>query len=103
MRHGEVEHDGVELVGGHAGPHVLGEKIEGLGHESTGLRHASESLRSVQLDLGVARLGAGKFEIGHGSRLQGPSLHLGGNLSTFNAPAAVSLKSMPEAGWRAAA
>ena len=64
--HGELEHEPVERLGGHAGPHLIDEEIEHLGHEPAGLRHAGEGVRSVELDLGVARLGAGKFEIGHG-------------------------------------
>ena len=65
VRHGEIEHEGVERLGGHAGLHLIDEEIEDLGHEPARLRHAGESFGSVQLDLGVARLGAGEFEIGH--------------------------------------
>ena len=65
MRHGEVEHEGVERLGGNAGLYPIGQKIERLGDEVAGLGHAGERLRPVELDLGVAPLGAGKFEIGH--------------------------------------
>jgi len=68
VRHGELEHELVECLGGHAGLHLLDQKIENLGHQRAGLGHSGEGLGSVQLDLGVTRLGVGKFEIGHWQR-----------------------------------
>ncbi len=69
MVHGEFEHETVERLGGHPGPHFADEEIESLGREMAGLGHAGEVVGAVQPDLGVVRLSAGKFEIGHGIRL----------------------------------
>ena len=68
MRHGEVEHEVVERLGGHARLDLVDEQVEGLGHELAGLLHAVEGVGSMQLDLGVARLGAGEFEVRHRAR-----------------------------------
>ena len=37
MGHGEVEHELVERLGGHAGPHLVHQQVERLGHELSGL------------------------------------------------------------------
>ncbi len=61
----EIEHKGVERLGGHAGLHLIDEQVEHMRHELASLGHAGEGFRSVQLDLGVARVRAGEFEVGH--------------------------------------
>ena len=45
VRHGEIEHEGIERLGGHAGLHLIDEEIEDLGHEPAGLGHAGEGFR----------------------------------------------------------
>ena len=65
MRHGEVEHECVERLGGHARLDLVDQQVEGLGHELAGLLHAGKGVRSMQLDLGVTRLSAGEFEVRH--------------------------------------
>ena len=69
MRHGKVEHECVERLGGHAWLDLVDEQVEGLGHELAGLLHAGKGVGAMQLDLGVTRLGAGEFEVRHRARL----------------------------------
>ena len=70
MVHGELEHEGVERLGGHAWPDLVDEQVQRLGHELAGLLHAGEGVGAMQLDLGVTRLGAGEFEVRHRSRFR---------------------------------
>ena len=47
MGHGEVEHEGIELIRGHARLHMFGHEVECLGRQPASLCHAGESLRPM--------------------------------------------------------
>ncbi len=67
VRHREVEHQPVEVVGQRAWMDVRGQHVEGGGGELAGAAHAGEGVGAVQLDL--ARLAARRFlrvDEGHG-------------------------------------
>ena len=51
MRHREIEDELVKSLGGGAGPHMPGQKVERLGGKLSGPAHSGECLRPVQFDM----------------------------------------------------
>ena len=66
MRHGEVEDEAIEVVGGDAGADVRGQHVERLGRQPPSLAHAGEGVRAMHLDLaGLAGRGLKLVDEGH--------------------------------------
>ncbi len=69
---GEGEDALVELLGGDAGPHVLGQHVERGGGELAGLAHAGKGFRSVAPDLPIPVGCATDFHVRHSADPEGP-------------------------------
>jgi hypothetical protein len=64
--HGELEHQAVDVVGRHAGLHLVREHVETFGGQAAGQAHAREGAGAVQLDLtGLALRRQGRVHIAH--------------------------------------
>ena len=69
--HREFEHEAVDLLGGHARLHLVGQHVEAFGGELAGLAHARECLRAVELDLpGLAQRREGRIDVVHGEKVR---------------------------------
>jgi hypothetical protein len=66
VRHREVEHQAVDLLGRHAGAHLAGQHVEAFGGEPPGLPHTFEGTGAVQLDLsGLALRRQCRVDVAH--------------------------------------